>query len=120
MTERQKRKKIAKLAVKIFIKHGSLDGNPSFTKCLRAAEFIENKIQDYIEAEVDDLSWARWVATDRDGSVFAYKWKPNKGDMHWWAEDEDGWRNITHKVSIDLCGRVPEWSDEEPTLIKNK
>ena len=76
---------------------------------------------------VKNLDRVNWVATDKNGSIFAYEAKPYKNrqfdlDTDEWI-DLDEWVegkyciDVTEDQAIALCGRVPGWSDEEPTPV---
>lgn len=142
MTEKQKRKKIAKLAVKLYLAEIAGGESGLYKEWIEVAEWILNENEKYIneasepepsteqvdpeteqiEPETDspDLSWARWVATDTTGDVYAYESRPYKVEAHWLWEDNDKYIEITPNQAITLCGRLPKWEDEEPTPVKNK
>ena len=76
---------------------------------------------------VKNLDRVNWVATDKNGSIFAYEAKPYKNrrfdiDTDEWV-DLDEWVegkfciDVTEEQSIKLCGCVPKWSDNEPTPV---
>lgn len=65
--------------------------------------------------DISSLSWAKWVATDETGDIWAYSDKPIKLNYSWEAADEA--ELITPVMAIVLCDRVPGWSDEEPTPV---
>lgn len=76
---------------------------------------------------VKNLDRVNWVATDKNGSIFAYEAKPYKNrqfdiDTDEWV-DLDEWVegkfciDVTEEQSIKLCGCVPKWSDDEPTPV---
>ena len=76
---------------------------------------------------VKNLDRVNWVATDKNGSIFAYEAKPYKNrrfdiDADEWV-DLDEWVegkfciDVTEEQSIKLCGCVPKWSDDEPTPV---
>ena len=144
MTEKKKRKKIAKLAIKLYLADIAGGEYTVSEGCLKEAEKIINENEKYIngssepepsteqiepetgtehiEPETDslDLSWAKWVATDMTGDVYAYESRPYKVETHWLWGDNDRYINIIPNQAIALCGRVPKWEDEEPTPVKNK
>lgn len=65
--------------------------------------------------------WANWIATDIDGAIYAYAEKPIKIEMEYqWYDINTMHKEITSEQSISLCGRIPEWNDEEPTPVINK
>ena len=76
---------------------------------------LENRIT---KEELPDLGWAKWVATDKDGCIFAFTVKPTRGESRWGLETEGWFESITPEQALKLCGRVPEWSDKEPTPVK--
>lgn len=140
MTEKKKRKKIAKLAVKLYLAEIAGGESGLYKDWIEVAERILNENEKYIneasepepsteqvepeteqiEPETDspDLSWARWVATDMTGDVYAYESRPYKVEDHWLWEDNDKYIEITPNQAITLCGRLPKWEDEEPTPVK--
>ncbi len=137
MTEKKKRKKIAKLAVKLYLAEVAGGGYPVSEGCLKEAEKIVNENDRYIneasepepsteqiEPETDslDLSWAKWVAADENGEVYAYKEKPSRDEGEWRFIGSMSWQFSPHEhdIVIALCGRLPKWEDEEPTPVKNK
>ena len=76
---------------------------------------LENKIKKEVS---DNLYWAKWVATDEDGCIFAFTVRPIRGKSRWGLE-KDGWfESITPEQAILMCGRVPVWTNDEPTQIK--
>ena len=65
--------------------------------------------------------WAKWMARDTNGDLYAYEDKPYKEAWHdeWLKEDRDGEANGEHiKILIDSYDHI-KWSDEEPTEIIN-
>ena len=69
-----------------------------------------------------DLGWAKWVAADENGEVYAYKEKPSRDEGEWRSIGSMSWQFSPHEhdIVIALCGRLPKWEDEEPTPVKNK
>ena len=76
---------------------------------------------------IKNLDRVNWIATDLDGSIFAYEAKPYKirrfdidtdelVDLDEWVEGKFC-IDITEEQAIKLCGRVPKWSDNEPTPV---
>lgn len=58
------------------------------------------------------------MATDKGGDICAFRLMPKKMDEIW--VDNNNYREIAYLTpdqAIALCGRVPEWSDEEPTPV---
>lgn len=77
---------------------------------------LENRITK--EKVSYNLDWAKWVATDEDGCIFAFTVRPTRGKSRWGLE-KDGWfESITPEQAMLLCGRVPVWTNDEPTQIK--
>ena len=85
------------------------------------------KLLDKLIWYVKNLDRVNWVATDKSGSIFAYEAKPYKNrqfdlDTDEWV-DLDEWVegkyciDVTEEQSIKLCGKVPQWTDEEPTPV---
>lgn len=66
------------------------------------------------------LTWVRYVAANKDGLLFAFNIKPIKSlkDKRWSKEDFSVSSLIRPEQVIALCGRLPEWDDEEPTPVK--
>ena len=76
---------------------------------------------------IKNLDRVNWVATDKNGSIFAYEAKPYKNrrfdiDTDEWV-DLDEWVegkfciDVTEEQAIKLCGCIPKWSDDEPTPV---
>ena len=79
---------------------------------------LEDRITKEDISDISDLSWANWVATDEDGCIFAFTVRPIRGKSRWGLE-KDGWfESITPEQAILMCGRVPVWTNDEPTQIK--
>ena len=77
---------------------------------------LENRIT---KEEVPDISdWAKWVATDEDGCIFAFTVKPTRGESRWGLETKGWFESITITQAMLLCGRVPAWTNDEPTPVK--
>lgn len=79
---------------------------------------LENRIN---KEEVPDVSgWANWVATDEDGEIWAYTDRPIRDIKSWktWVSFDAYMEHITPEQAIALCGRLPQWSDDEPTRVK--
>ena len=76
---------------------------------------LENRIT---KEELPDISdWAKWVATDYNGYIWAYAEEPEKV-INWWMALYGQFKKITPEQAIALCGRVPEWSDVVPIQVK--
>ena len=94
------------------------------------AQYAELKVklnaieQDKAKARANTagLEWAKWVATDENGEVYAYKEKPSRDEGEWRSIGSMSWQFYAddHAIVIALCGRLPRWEDEEPTPVKNK
>lgn len=97
-------------------------------------EWDEAETKEEYEKLLDKLIWyvknldrVNWVATDKNGSIFAYENKPHNN--RWFDTDIDEWVDLDEwvewKFSIDvtedqairLCGCVPKWDDTEPTPV---
>ena len=78
---------------------------------------LENMITKEEVPDILDLVWANWVATDDLGEIWAYSEEPIK-TMYWWKSIGGHCENITQEQAIFLCGRLPQWSDDEPTRVK--
>ena len=73
------------------------------------------------KADVSDLRWAKWVATDMGGLVYAFSNKPEKLNKTWYEGSDNGIQaEITSDQALAICGRIPEWSDEEPTQVTSQ
>ena len=66
------------------------------------------------------LKWAKYVATNKDGEICALEALPEKGGQWWWPQSLTKFQIITSEQAMELCGRVPEWADEEPTPVINR
>ena len=66
------------------------------------------------------LDWAKWVATNEDGQIFALEALPVRINKWWYPQSLTMFESITHGQAIKLCGRVPQWEDDEPTPVINK
>ena len=63
--------------------------------------------------------WAKYVATDEDGKIYAYSDRPGmKYDRNWATGGFFKVKCITTDQALSLCGRVPEWNDMYPTPVK--
>ena len=67
-----------------------------------------------------DFYWAKWVATNEDGQIFALEALPVRINKWWYPQSLTMFESITHGQAIKLCGRVPQWEDEKPTPVINK
>ena len=79
---------------------------------------LENRIT---KEEVPDiLDWANWVATDEIGEIWAYTDRPIRDikSRKTWVSFDAYMEHITPEQAIALCGRLPQWSDDEPTPVK--
>ena len=54
--------------------------------------------------------WAKYVARDKDGLLYAYATEPTKGSVVWLHESDYAW--LPRELFPDV-----KWSDEEPTEI---
>lgn len=77
---------------------------------------LENRITN--STDVSDLYWAKWIATEETGEIWAYSYKPKKLEITWDAIDYHSYDLITPEQAIALCGRVPKWEDDKPTPVK--
>lgn len=66
-----------------------------------------------------DFAWVKWVAKDYDKRIWAYSEKPRKS-KNVWRSDDMAPKQISTEQTVSLCGRVPEWADEEPTPVINR
>ena len=79
---------------------------------------LENRITKEEVPDISDLDWAKWVATDEDGCIFAFTVRPARGKSRWGLETEGWFESITPEQALKLCGRVPAWTNDEPTPVK--
>ena len=64
-----------------------------------------------------DLEWANWVVTDKNGIITACYNKPFKMKGHGIWNSYGKIAVITTTQAMHLCGRVPVWSNDEPTYV---
>ena len=64
-----------------------------------------------------DLEWANWVVTDKNGIITACYNKPFKMKGHGIWNSYGKIAVITTTQAMHLCGRVPAWSNDEPTYV---
>ena len=83
--------------------------------CLSA--FIVYDESNSEQDEESDLSWVRFVATDEDGDIYAYSEEPIKVEGGWWPND-GYYKVITKEEAMNLCGKIPAWTNAEPTPVK--
>ena len=81
----------------------------------RIAE-LEKSFNDANTQIFGELSWAKYVATDEDGEIFAFLNKPFKGSSVW-GNSSGKYELISLYQAIILCGREPKWQDDEPTYV---
>ena len=81
----------------------------------RIAE-LEKSFNDANTQIFGELSWAKYVATDEDGEIFAILNKPFKGSSVW-GNSSGKYELISLYQAIILCGREPKWQDDEPTYV---
>ena len=67
-----------------------------------------------------DFYWAKWVATHKDGLIYAYVVLPTKWRMSWHPQSSTMFERITPEQAIALCNVLPQWEDEEPTPVVNR
>lgn len=82
---------------------------------LNAIEQDKPNVEPKPETNLAGLEWAKWVATEDNGEIWAYSYKPKKLKITWEASGYKVYDQITPEQSIALCGRVPLWDDTEPT-----
>lgn len=56
-----------------------------------------------------------WIAKDKDGTIYAYKEKPQKIDNNRIWADDNSFRNGTLKIGLPIS--FLSWEDEEPYYI---
>lgn len=56
-----------------------------------------------------------WIARDRDGGLYLYLTKPNKGDEIWCIDDLNRMARITDAELPE--GINPKWTDYEPIEV---
>ena len=79
-------------------------------------EFI--RIVNLTKKTLAKYNWAKYVAADKVGSIFAFSKGPVKKVYEWFPQKDDLFKSITEEQAIVLCGRVPQWDDTEPTPVK--
>ena len=77
---------------------------------------LENRISKTTVPDIPDSF--KYIATDEDGSIFMFYDRPVKGERVWFPQTNKWFDRITGEQAIIICGRIPEWSDEEPTPVK--
>ena len=66
-----------------------------------------------------EFDMVKYVAKNKYGDIFVFSKKPSKGINVWFPETGDRWvEDITQEQAYVLCGRIPQWSDEDPTPVK--
>ena len=75
-------------------------------------EEVKGRILEVLGIEVP-MQFKGWVVKDDRGNIVLYH-APTKTDRGWTAVTA---KFITEEKAVKLCGRVPEWSDDEPTPI---
>ena len=63
------------------------------------------------------LDWVNWVVTDKNGIITACYNKPFKMKGHGIWNSYGKIAVITPTQAMHLCGRVPAWSNDEPTYV---
>lgn len=76
---------------------------------------LEKSLNDAKEQIFGDLSWASYVATDKDESIYAYRNMPEKLSDQWNTIGK--YELISLYQAIILCGKEPKWSDDNPTPV---
>ena len=77
-------------------------------------EFI--RIVNFTKETLARYNWVKYVATDKDGKIWVFLDKPFK-DGYVWNSLISNFM-ITEEQAIVLCGRVPQWDDDEPTPVR--
>ena len=60
--------------------------------------------------------WAKWLARDKDGVLYAFEKKPIKSGVAWHIKDDDDDYRIMSETD-DTFSHI-KWIDEEPTKVK--
>ena len=96
----------------------SITEKQAFALCGRVPQWLDKPIP--VVNKSDDkqsLGWANWIATDDLGEIWAYAEEPIK-TIYWWRAIGGHCESITHEQALSICGRIPQWSDDEPTRVK--
>lgn len=81
-------------------------------------EVIENTEIQNLKA-LGEFDMVKYVAKNKYGDIFVFSKKPSKGINVWLPETGERWvEGITQEQAYALCGRVPQWEDDEPTPVK--
>ena len=99
----------------------SITEKQALALCGRVPQWLDKPIQ-VVDKSVDkqSLVWANWIATDEIGEIWAYADRPIRDIKSWktWVSFDAYMEHITPEQAIALCGRLPQWSDDEPTPVK--
>lgn len=133
MTEKQRRKKIAKLAVKLYLAEIAGGGYPVSEGCLKEAEKIVNQNDRYINEISEPEPSTEQIEPPKERKLIGWVMQNEDDTYSMWilptfTKEDGGWSvvgtknfvDITPKQAVALCGRVPKWEDSEPTPVKNK
>lgn len=104
------------------------DLRKEFEACKKTSEEVHNlyinevkknsesiSIISQLEKEIEFLKNRKligWITADADEAIYSHG-NIEKGDEHWMLFSKE----LTSKEAIALCGRIPEWDDEEPIPI---
>ena len=104
------------------------DLRKEFDACKKTSEEVHNlyinevkknsesiSIISQLEKEIEFLKNRKligWITADADEAIYSHG-NIEKGDEHWMLFSKE----LTSKEAIALCGRIPEWDDEEPIPI---
>lgn len=81
---------------------------------------IVNSVPTTRASDSPDFYWAKYVATHKDGLIYAYEVLPTRWRMWWHPQSSTMFERITPEQAIALCNVIPQWEDEEPTPVVNR
>lgn len=116
-------KELLDKVVSLYTEIGNMDENTKMLEANKAdllTQLNEYEIVTNNDVAGVDLSWAKYVATDYDGNIYAYEALPIEGLIWWSPQPLTMIERITPEQAIALCNVIPQWSDEEPTPVVNR
>ena len=116
-------KELLDKVVSLYTEIGNMDENIKMLEANKAdllTQLNEYEIVTNNAVAGVDLSWAKWVATDENGEIFAYEALPIKGRIWWNSQSLTMFKRITPEQAIALCNVIPQWDDEEPIQVVNR
>ena len=90
----------------------------SHAQTLRIIE-LEKQIEENNQTMrvISEFEWAKWASMDKDGVIYAYDEKPVKYQYEWGHGEGNKSEELKKEQAIILCGKIPEWSDNEPISV---